>query len=380
MIGPMPRHAVPALVLACCLSLAPAAADLAQETAAPPATAGTAPLPRVHVLATGGTIAGSGYAGVEEREALDLIEAVPGLAELARVSSSDPFTLPSSQLTPDDLWRIHQEVEKVLEDPDVAGVVVTQGTDSLEETAFLLDLLHDDPRPVVVTGAMRLPTEEGADGSRNLTDAVRLAATPEARGLGVLVLLNERIHAGRAVRKATSRALDAFASATTGPLGYIDRPDVFLLRRPLDRMPLGPPRLEPRVDLVSLTVGSDGHLVKAAVDAGAQGLVIDAFGRGNLPRGVLEQVIAAHRAGVVVVVTTRTGDGRSVVWPRLAELGIVAGAGLDALEARLLLMAALPLTRDPAVLQSWFDVLSGKAGARALEPSPAAAPAAPAAP
>lgn len=356
---------------------------LAQEPPAQPATQPTpAPaLPRVHVVATGGTIAGSGYQGVEARESQDLVEAVPLLAQVARVTSSDLFNVPSSQLTSENLWQIHQEVERLLDDPELAGVVVTQGTDSLEETAFLLDLLHDHDRPVVVTGAMRLPVEQGADGPRNLLNAVHLAATPEARGLGVLVVMNERVHGARAVRKVESRNLDAFESALVGPLGWFDGGDLFLPRRPVQRLTLSPPALEPRVAIVPLAVGSDGSLIEAAVAAGAQGVVVDAFGRGNLPRPVVGAVAQALEKGVTVVVTTRTGSGRGAAWPTLAERGVLSGEALDALEARLLLMVALPITRDPLALQSWIEVLSGKVGAKALEPrsepGPPAEPAAP---
>lgn len=339
-----------------CLTAMPAAAQ--------PADPETESLPKVHVLATGGTIAGAGYQGVEERKAQDLTEAVPQLAKVARVTSSDPFTVPSSALTPQMIWDLSEEIDRrFAEDPELAGLVVTQGTDSLEEAAFLLDLLHDEERPVVVTGAMRLPVESSADGTRNLLNAVSLAGSPAARGLGVLVVMNEDVHGARAVRKTHSRELDAFESVDGAPLGYFDGPELFLLRTPTDRLVLHPDALEPRVDLISLAVGSDGHLVRAAVEAGAQGIVIDAFGRGNLPRPVVGAVVEALQKGVTVVLTTRTGSGRSYVWPQLREGGALAAEGLDALEARLFLMAALPITRDPEVLESWLAALSGKAGA-----------------
>lgn len=363
------------LFVACVLALCMLSPAVAQDPE-PSAETSAGSLPKVHVLATGGTIAGAGYRGVEERKGQDLTEAVPQLAKVARVSSSDPFTVPSSALTPQMIWDLDQEIDRrFAEDPDLAGLVVTQGTDSLEEAAFLLDLLHDEDRPVVVTGAMRLPVETSSDGARNLLNAVSLAVSPAARGLGVLVVMNEDVHTARSVRKTHSRELDAFESADAGPVGYFDGPDLFLLRKPLDRLVLHPPALEPRVDLIALAVGSDGHLVKAAVDAGAQGIVVDAFGRGNLPRPVAQAVLDAVDQGVTVVVTTRTGSGRSYVWPLLQEGGVLAAEGLDALEARLFLIAALPITRDPEVLTSWLETLSGKAGSHPLpEPEPAAAP------
>ncbi len=363
-------------LVSCVLALCVLAPGAVAQDAESPAEDSAAGLPKVHVLATGGTIAGAGYRGVEERRGQDLTEAVPQLAEVARVTSSDPITVPSSALTPGMIWDLAQEIDRRFsEDPELAGLVVTQGTDSLEESAFLLDLLHDEERPVVVTGAMRLPVETSSDGSRNLLNAVTLAASPAARGLGVLVVMNEDVHTARSVRKTHSRELDAFESADAGPLGYFDGPDLFLLRKPLDRLVLHPPALEPRVDLISLAVGSDGHLVKAAVDAGARGIVVDAFGRGNLPRTVAEAVLDAVEGDVTVLVTTRTGSGRSYVWPLLQEGGVLAAEGLDALEARLFLIAALPITGDSEVLASWLETLSGKVGSRPRpEPEPTAAP------
>lgn len=360
-----------AVVTLACLALAPVAR--AQD---PPADAAPENLPKVHVLATGGTIAGAGYQEVEDRKGQDLTDAVPALARVARVTSSDPFTTPSSALTPQMIWSLAQEIERrFAEAPDLAGLVVTQGTDSLEETAFLLDLLHDEERPVVVTGAMRLPVETSSDGARNLLNAVSLAASPAARGLGVLVVMNEDVHSARSVRKTHSRELDAFESADGGPLGYFDGPELFLLRKPLDRLVLHPDALEPKVDVIPLAVGSDGHLVRAAVAAGAQGIVLDAFGRGNLPPPVVEPVVEALQKGVTVVVATRTGSGRAYVWPRLRQAGALAAEGLDALEARLFLIAALPITREAEILESWIATLSGKVGVEPRpEPEPAAAP------
>jgi L-asparaginase len=324
-------------------------------------TAAAAELPRVLIVATGGTIAGAGYAGQKELKAADLLTAVPELAQIARLTTADPFTTGSSQITPEMLLDLVRRVRRALAaDPGLAGVVVTQGTDALEETAFFCDLLLADDRPVVFTAAMRPPTDPGPDGPRNLAAAVRAAASPALRGFGVLVVLNDEIHAAREVRKTDSYALDAFASPGAGPIGFVDEGRVYLRARPLRRLALEVDAVEPRVELVTATVGGGASQVQAAVAAGAKGIVIELFGRGNPPGPMVPEILAARQAGIVVVFTTRTGGGRVVVGPNFRKAGVVSAEDLDGLKARMLLIAALPHTQDPAVLQGYFEKLAGK--------------------
>ncbi len=317
--------------------------------------------PRVLVVSTGGTIAAAGYAGHRERRAGDLLAAVPGLAEIALLSAEDPFTLGSSDFTPEILWELARHLGETLAgDPGLAGIVVTQGTDSIEESAFFFDLVLATERPIVVTGAMRLPTSGSDDGPRNLENAVRLAASPATRGLGVLVTLHDEIHAAREVRKSHSIAVDAFTSPASGPVGYLDSGQIHLVSRSLRRVMIETDAVEPKVDLVVAVVGSDGRQVRDAVAAGARGLVVELFGRGNSPDALRDEIVAARRLGVVVVLTSRTGNGRVLVPPALRALGVVSGEDLDGRKARMVLVAALGGTRDPAVLQSYFDRLSGR--------------------
>jgi len=363
----MPATAPPlGSLLAAALLLLAAAPTAAPAVATPPATApapaaASRPLPRVLVIATGGTIAAAGYAGERERKSGELIEAIPGVQGMAAVASEDPITIGSSQITPEILMFLVKHVKKRLaDDPGLAGIVVTQGTDSLEETAFFFDLLVAADRPVVFTAAMRLPTEVSPDGPRNLRNAIRLAASPAARGLGVLVTMNDEIHAAREVRKASSSAVNAFESPAGGPIGYLDGDGVFLLRKPLRRITLDSATIEPKVDLVISTVGSDGRQVRESVAAGAKAIVVELFGRGNAPQAMFQEMAAAAGKGVVIVVTSRTGSGRAVLGDEVRKLGILSGEDLDGLKARTLLIVALGKTRDPAVLQGYFEKLAGK--------------------
>jgi L-asparaginase len=290
------------------------------------------------------------------------VEAVPALAQVAAVTVEDFAGLPSSRMTPEIQLRLARRVRELMAaDPGLTGVVVTHGTDSLEETAFLVDLVAAADRPVVFAAAQRPPREPDSDGPRNLLNAVRVAASPSARGMGVLVTLNDEVHAAREVRKTHAIALDAFRSPGAGPVGYVDGERVVLHRRPLRRLTLAVESVEPRVDLLTLVAGGDGRLVSAAVDSGAQGLVLEVFGRGNVPPAVFEAVKRARQKGVVVVYTSRTRGGRVEVGEDARRLGVVGGGDLDGLKARVLLVVALAKTRDPAVIQSYVDALAGQA-------------------
>lgn len=315
-------------------------------------------IPRVRLLATGGTIAG-GSAG--RLSASQLAQAVPELATVASVAVEDFDNIGSSRMTPEIQLKLARRVVEVLNaDADLAGVVITHGTDTLEETAFFLDLLVASERPVVFTAAQRPPREPDSDGPRNLLNAVRVAVAPVAKGMGVLVTLNGEVHAAREVRKTHAAALEAFRSPDGGPVGYVDGRRVIFHRKPLRRLTLSVESVEPRVDLLTLAAGSDGRLVDAAVASGAQGLVLEVFGRGNVPPAVVEAVKRAREKRVVVVYTSRTRGGRVEVDEESRRLGVVGGEDLDGLKARILLIAALGKTRDPAVLQSYFERLAGR--------------------
>lgn len=319
----------------------------------------------VHVLFTGGTISmrrdpvtGAALPALSGRE---IVARVPGLRRLARLRLEDLARLPGPHATPAWMWRLRARVEGVLAGPAVDGVVVTHGTDTLEETAYLLDLTVASAKPVVLCGAMRTFSDPGWDGPANLTAAVRTAAHPEARGRGVLVVVGEEIHAAARVRKMHTQRLDAFRSSL-GPLGVLDRGRV-LFHGPAFRAPvLRPRRLAAPVDLHVLGAGADDALLRASLARGARGLVLEGTGAGNVPPAVLPGIRAALRARVPVVVVSRCAEGR--VGPlygfegggqRLAEMGVILGGDLGGPKARILLMVALGATSDAETLRSLFE-------------------------
>ena len=315
------------------------------------------PLPEVHLIGTGGTISGGAGGPLN---AADLRAALPGLASVASVTTEDFVRIGSFRMHPQLQFRLAERVAEVFtERPQLAGIVVTHGTDSLEETAFLLDLLLPAGRPVVFAAAQRPPRYSDSDGPRNLLDAIRVASTRGSRDLGVLVVLNGQIHAAREVEKTHSIALHAFASPDTGPVGTVDEGEVLLFSTPRRRVHLPAESVEPRVELVRLTAGGGAAAVRGAAEAGARGIVVEVFGRGNAPPPVAEAVDAAIQRGAVVVFTTRTGGGRVVLSDAQRARGVVSGEDLDGLKARILLVAALGAGRSPEEIGAAFRTLAG---------------------
>jgi L-asparaginase len=244
----------------------------------------------------------------------------------------------------------------------VAGIVVTHGTDTMEESVYLVDRLLDSTLPVVFTGAQRGADEPDSDGPRNFRDAVRVAATEAARGRGALIAFAGELHAAREARKVHTSGLRAFGSPGYGPIGHVDGDRVTFARRPDRRPPLPAPERLARVDLILLHAGSDSRFVLASVDSGARAIVLEATGRGNANDQVLDGVRAAVAAGVAVVVCSRCVEGRvEPVYGRgggrdLADAGALFAGDLAGPKARVLLQLALGAGLRAA------DVLAAEAG------------------
>lgn len=315
-------------------------------------------VPKVHLLGTGGTIAGGREGSLSAR---DLAALLPGLPSVAEVSVEDFSNIGSSRMNPELQFRLAQRVRALfLERPEISGIVVTHGTDSLEETAFLLDLVIPAGKPVVFAAAQRPPRESDTDGARNLLNAIRIAAHPGMSGLGVLVTLNDEIHAARDVRKTHSIAVNAFVSPWVGAIGQVDSGRVYLYHRPERRLTLDARGVESRVDLVTLYAGSDGSAVRHAAASGARGIVVEVFGRGNVPPEAMEAVAEARARGAVVAFSTRTGGGRVELGEDAKRLGVVSAEDLDGLKARIVLVLALGAGADAEVIASHYRRLAGE--------------------
>ncbi|TYP90430.1 asparaginase [Blastococcus xanthinilyticus] len=308
---------------------------------------------RVHLLATGGTIASrSGPDGLAATtpgaELLASAGPLPGLT----VTTSDLGTVGSFALSTDDLRALAAEIRRCLAD-DVDGVVVTQGTDTMEETAYFADLVHGDPRPVVFTGSQRPFDAPAPDGPANLAGALRIAASPAARDLGALLCFDGVAFAARGVRKVDTLRSGAFGAPGRGPVLRLAGDSVLPLARPVraEPLPLDLAAELPRVDVLACYLGADGALLRAAVAAGAAGVVLAAFGAGNVPPAMAEAAEELAAAGVPVLVCSRVTSGPvaplyAAGGARLARGGAVLAGDLGPWQGRLLLAAALALAPD----------------------------------
>ncbi len=327
--------------------------------------------PKVAVIGTGGTICSIGVGpfdildyGANETmlQADALLARFPEINDLADVVASPYKAVPSPDIGfaewKDIVLRLDALTASI---PDLAGFVILHGTASLEETAWFLSLTAKTPLPIVVVGSQRPASALSTDAGMNLANAIRVAASPEARGLGALVLLNDEIHAAREVTKTSTFRLQTFRSPDFGVLGHADGDAVAFYRKPIRK---AYPDTEfdirglselPRVDIVYAYTGSDGVASRAFVEAGARGVVSAGFAPGYCGKGEFAVLSEAVRErGLVVVQSTRAGSGRTFKGKRLRDGGFLVADNLNPQKARILLMLALASTDDPAEIERIF--------------------------
>jgi L-asparaginase len=324
------------------------------------------PLPRIAVIGTGGTISSLGASSLDVLDYPDFGQKLSCEALLERFPETrlvaDPMPVTFSQVGSTEIgpkkWiELRALIHRIArDDPAVAGFVIPHGTATLEETAFFLNLTLATAQPLVLVGAQRPASALGTDAGMNLVNALRVAGSPEARGKGVLVVLNDEIHAARDVVKTSTYRLQTFRSLDFGALGHIDGDGVHFYRSPCRKhmpdTPFSGPALGalPRVDIVYSYAGADGALIDAAVAAGARGIVSAGFAPGSPTPQQRTAFERAAKSGVVVVQCSRAASGRVAPRRRLRESGIVAGEDLSPQKARILLMLALSTTDDiPAI-------------------------------
>lgn len=329
---------------------------------------GQSQLAKVAIFSLGGTIASTNdphatSGGVTPRlGARELVAAIPQLDEVAELETIAFRQCPSGDLTFEDIGALAEEITLQFK-AGAAGAVVTQGTDSIEETSFALSLLVDSPRPVVVTGAMRNPTLAGADGPANVLAAVQVASYPEAVGLGTVVVFNDEIHAARFVRKTHTSSPSTFHSMNAGCLGWVveGRPRIAL--RPVQNLPkITPPSGSvPQVALVRTVLGDDSRLIEQMAALGYSGLVVEAFGGGHVPARMVPS-LETLADQMPVVLTSRTGSGEVLKetygFPGserdLLARGLIHGGSLDGLKARVLMTLLLADGADSAGVAEVF--------------------------
>jgi L-asparaginase len=326
-------------------------------------------LPNVVVLATGGTIAGaagsnvqagytSGQVGVEQ-----LIAAVPEAKKLANLRGEQISNIGSQDMN-DEVWlKLANRVNALAAQADVTGIVITHGTDTIEETAYFLDLVVKSRKPVVLTAAMRPATALSADGPLNFFNAVAVAANKDAAGKGVLVVVNDWIHDAESLTKTSTTAVQTFMSPLEGLIGTVAYGQVTWHRSPIGKhtvtseFSLQGVTALPRVDIIIAHENMDGALINAAAAAGAKGIVIAGVGNGNMTKAALDALAAQAKKGVVCVRASRVVTGRvgRNVEVEDDKLGLVASLDKNPQKARVLLRLALLKTRTPADIQRLFN-------------------------
>ena len=321
---------------------------------------GAQELPVVRVIATGGTIASR--PGDDQLTGSALIEAVPQLAGVAQVEVEEFSRIGSSGMTPDHWLLLAKRINELLDDePDISGIVVTHGTDTMEETAYFLHLTIKDLRPVVLTGSMRSATAISADGPANLLTAVRVAADTNAGGRGVLVVLNDEVHSARDVRKTDNNRIDTFLSAEWGALGVVDSDGVIFRRssetlHTVQALPsLAGVETLPAVPIVADFAGNDARVLRSWAQQGVAGIVVQAFGGGRTSPEMRRAISEIASEGIPVVLASRVPEGRVIGSGQQAQSGVVAGGDLPPHKARVLLMLALLHSRDGTEIQAIFD-------------------------
>ena len=324
-------------------------------------------LPRVRVLATGGTIAGKatgiseiGYTSGQVT-AKDLIDAVPGIDKLAKLDAEQISNIGSQDMN-DEIWfKLATRINEIFAKNEADGIVITHGTDTMEETAFFLEQVITSDQPVVLVGSMRPSTAVGADGPANLLEAVKVAASKESQGRGVLVVLNDTIHESRDVMKSNTTSVQTFMSPNAGPAGYVDPASVRYVEpvesssRPRFHLPEKPPL--PRVDIVYSHANMTADQINDAIKGGAKGIILAGVGDGNTSKAALDALAAAAKKGILVVRSSRVPTGFT---NRNAEvnddqMGFSASLDLNPQKARILLQLLIANgVTEPVKVQEAF--------------------------
>jgi L-asparaginase len=292
----------------------------------------------------------------------DLLAMMPGVKQLANISIYDFGMYPGPHMTPELMLQLSKKIREFILRGGVDGVIVTHGTDTLEETAYFLDLAIKTDIPIVVIGSMKNSSEPDWDGPRNLKDAISICLNPNSNGLGVLVCLNGEINAASEVTKTHTDNIETFHSLDFGALGFVDRGRIFFNRMPRKLETLETENINTKVDLLKVYAGMNDKFFKCSVNSGAEGLVVEAMGVGNVPPATFEGIKLAIDKGIPVVLVSRCPAGETLdvygypgagKW--LHKLGVIFADYLNGQKARIKLMMALGITGNYEQLKRMFE-------------------------
>ncbi|PTY76591.1 L-asparaginase [Heyndrickxia sporothermodurans] len=316
------------------------------------------------VVHTGGTISmfeDSETGAVKPGNENPLSTQTKGLNNLANLIIKEPFNLPSPHITMQEMLQLKKIIEDEVNQNKIEGVVITHGTDTLEETAYFLDLTIDLEIPIVVTGAMRSSNEIGSDGLYNLITSIRVAACDDAKGKGVLVVLNDEIHTAENVTKTHASNVSTFQSPQYGPIGIITKQGVFFHNTPTHKEKYDIDQISKRVALLKAHAGMDSLLFHSILDLQYDGIVIEALGQGNMPPDTVEGIKSLIEANIPTIIVSRCFNGIAQDiygynggGKQLKELGAIFSNGLNGQKARIKLLIALSQTNDMKVIEEMF--------------------------
>lgn len=314
------------------------------------------------IIMTGGTIAMKDSVNqgiVPTSEFAEFLRSFPQLNSVANVDIVEYSNIPSPYMTPQMMFELAKYVDQQVINYD--GAVLTHGTDTLEETAYLCDLVLTTRKPVVFTAAMRSGSDLGLDGPRNIIGAVRVASHVDSMDKAVLVVMNDEIHTARDVVKSDSGKVDSFISMGYGALGSVDPDRIVYHRQTLYRESVWTDEIETNIDLIRASAGFDGRFIHCSIEHGVKAIVIEAFGRGNLPMDILPDIQAALDRGILIVIASRTYTGR--VLPEygylgggknLQDMGAILAGNLKGNKVRLKLMTLFGKYKDPEMVKRFF--------------------------
>lgn len=321
---------------------------------------------KVAIIFTGGTISMKVdprlKAAIPALSSEEIMAMVTNIEKLADIEVINYSNIASPHITPAMMLDIAKLVKETTSRDDIVGVIVTHGTDSLEETAYLIDLMIDTHKPIVIVGAMRNSSELGYDGSSNLAAAICTAASKSARNKGVLVVMNNEVNAASEVTKTNTLSLDTFKSPEFGPLGIVDNDEVIFYRNIVSRQFIDTDILEDKVALIKSVPGIESDILNFYIDSGYKGIVIEAMGRGNVPPALIPGITRAIQHYIPVVMVSRCPTGRVLDTygyegggKHLRELGVILGGNLPGQKIRIKLMLALGLTKDLSEIQEIIE-------------------------
>jgi L-asparaginase len=324
--------------------------------------------PTIYILATGGTIAGAGNSEISSSYSAGavtvdkLIAAVPAINEIATIKGEQISSIGSQEMNNKVWLKLAKRVNELLARKDVDGIVITHGTDTMEESAYFLHLTAKSKKPIVFVGAMRSGTSMSADGPMNLYNAVNVAINKDSAGKGVLIVMNDEIHSAREVTKTMTTSVQTFSSPNSGKIGTTFYGNVEYFMQPLKAHTINSEfdisKLEdlPRVDILFAHPEDSSVFVEAAVNASAKGIIHAGMGNGNLFPATQESLAKAVKDGVIVVRSSRVPNGATTLDGEVddKEFGFIAANSLNAQKARVLLMLGLTKTNDPKELQKLF--------------------------